>query len=356
MGVEMATETETSDTPSGLASEAGGAGAVPSIGGNGSGGTAGGPGFFEQNLFGMPVSIVDLFGILLILLIIFACYKIYNSVWKQDGEATDAQPDGNGNFRDLLAENIVRLSIVALLGVSLIVVAIGILAASGEEAVENSQYVFAALLPLFGTWIGTVLAYYFSKQNFEAASKATESLVKMSVQKLRAVSIEEAMIPLGSIVGVVVAPNDKLREVPLQKVAEAMEKKLPGGRPISRVVILTANNACIGIIHRSIWSEMRAVVAAASGTTVNFKNDAANKDTLDKVHDLESETRAPEKFGNFITHSIAFARAGATLADAKMRMESRDDCQDVFVTANGSASEPIIGWVTNQEISKALEA
>ncbi|WP_306143236.1 hypothetical protein [Roseibium sp. MMSF_3412] len=351
----MATNTDNTDTPTAAANDAAETPAAQSNGAGTPGGAANDPGFFDQNLFETPVSVTDLVGILLILLIIFVCYKIYHAVWKQDDVTADAQPAGNGNFRDLLAENIVRLSIVALLGVSLIVVAIGILAAEGEEAVENSQYVFAALLPLFGTWIGTVLAYYFSKQNFEAASKATESLVKMSVQKLRSVSIEEAMIPLGSIVGIVKAPNDKLRDVPLQKVAEAMEKTLPSGRPISRVVILAANNACIGIIHRSIWSEMRAVVAT-SGATVNFKNEAANTDTLDKVHDLESETRAPEKFGNFITHSIAFARAGATLADAKMRMESRDDCQDVFITANGSAAEPIIGWVTNQEISKALEA
>lgn len=352
----MATNADDTDTLPNVADDAAKADPAQSNGGDVPGGAANDSGIFDQNLFGSPVTIADLVGILLILLIIFVCYRIYHSVWKQDDGAAGAQTDGNGNFRDLLAENIVRLSIVALLGVSLIVVAIGVLAAKGQEAVDNSQYVFAALLPLFGTWIGTVLAYYFSKQNFEAASKATESLVKMSVQKLRAVSIEEAMIPLGSIVGIVKAPNDKLREVPLQKIAEAMEKTLPSGRPISRVVILTANNACIGIIHRSIWSEMRAVVAASTGTAVNFKNEAANTDTLDKVHDLESETRAPEKFGNFITHSIAFARAGATLADAKMRMESRDDCQDVFVTASGSQSEPIIGWVTNQEISKALEA
>ncbi|MEM8703073.1 MAG: hypothetical protein AAGF82_14710 [Pseudomonadota bacterium] len=256
----------------------------------------------------------------------------------------------------MLAEDIVKLSIAGLVAVSLVVLFVGtVVIDDKDKAVENSQYVFAALLPLFATWVGTVLAYYFSKQNFEAASKATESLVKLSGKKLRSVSIEEAMIPLSAIVGIVTAPNDKLREVPLQKVAEAMAQALPGGRPISRVVILTANKACIGIIHRSIWSEMRAVVAS-SGASVNFNNEAANADTLDKVHDLESETRAPEKFGNFITHSIAFARAGATLADAKMRMESRDDCQDVFITANGSASEPVIGWVTNQEISKALEA
>ncbi len=298
------------------------------------------------------------FETIVILLLLFVCGAvIFIARSKTANAAADPDADGASSaFREMLADDIVKYSIYGLVLVSVVVIAVGILRASSDDkAVENSQYVFAALLPLFATWVGTVLAYYFSKQNFEAASKATESLVKISTQKLRSVSIEEAMIPLSSIIGNVEAPNGNLREVPLQKVAEALENKLPSGRPISRVVILTPSKACIGVIHRSIWSEMRAVVAAA-GTKVNFKNEAANKDTLDKVHDIESETRAPEKFGNFIAGSIAFARAGATLADAKMRMESRDDCQDVFVTANGSSAEPIIGWVTNQEISKALEA
>ncbi|MEO1116161.1 MAG: hypothetical protein AAFY05_27735 [Pseudomonadota bacterium] len=304
-------------------------------------------------MLGTSTSNVIIIGLLIAILIVVVL------VWKSKNKSEDAgnsASDASAGFREMLAEDIVKLSIAGLVAVSLVVLFVGtVVIDDKQKAVENSQYVFAALLPLFATWVGTVLAYYFSKQNFEAANKATESLVKLSGKKLRSVSIEEAMIPLSAIVGAVEAPNDNLRDVPLQKVAEAMDQKLPGGRPISRVVILTANKACIGIIHRSIWSEMRAVVAS-SGATVNFKNEAANGDTLDKVHDLESETRAPEQFGKFITHSIAFARAGATLADAKMRMESRDDCQDVFVTANGNASEPIIGWVTNQEISKALEA
>lgn len=304
-------------------------------------------------MLGTGTSNAIIIGLLVAIFIVVVL--LWKSRDKADGQANAASGASSG-FREMLAEDIVKLSIGGLVVVSLVVLFVGtVVVKDPDKQVENSQYVFAALLPLFATWVGTVLAYYFSKQNFEAASKATESLVKLSGKKLRSVSIEEAMIPLSAIVGSVDAPNDNLRDVPLQKIAEAMEQKLPGGRPISRVVILTATKACIGIIHRSIWSEMRAVVAS-SGAAVNFKNEAANADTLDKVHDLESETRAPEKFGNFITHSIAFARAGATLADAKMRMESRDDCQDVFVTANGSPSEPVIGWVTNQEISKALEA
>jgi hypothetical protein len=37
-----------------------------------------------------------------------------------------------------------------------------------------TRLVFAAVVPLIGTWVGTLLAYNFSRENFEAASQATK--------------------------------------------------------------------------------------------------------------------------------------------------------------------------------------
>lgn len=295
--------------------------------------------------------------LILCLLVFISGVLAYVAFYRKAKDAEKPAPasEASSGFREMLADDIVKFSIVGLIFVSVVVLGVGIFGASNSDAVENSQYVFAALLPLFATWVGTVLAYYFSKQNFEAASKATESLVKLSGQKLRAVPIEEAMIPIDKIVGTVEAPNGDLKEVPIQKVAEAFEDKLPGGRPISRVVILTPGKACVGVLHRGLWSEMRAI-DLPSNVAVNFKNDPKNKDKLEKVHDLASESRAPETFGAFITGYVAFARAGGTLADAKMHMENKDGCQDVIVTATGKSTEPVVGWVTNVEIGKALEA
>src|SRR5258707_14126556 len=46
-----------------------------------------------------------------------------------------------------------------------------------KTAFSILQYVFGALLPLWGTWIGTILAYYYSKQNFESANKSVQQIV-----------------------------------------------------------------------------------------------------------------------------------------------------------------------------------
>ena len=60
---------------------------------------------------------------------------------------------------------------------------------------ESSTLVFNALLPLLGTWVGTVLAYYFSRKNFESASQSVERMVSLTTdQKLAQIFVEKEML------------------------------------------------------------------------------------------------------------------------------------------------------------------
>jgi hypothetical protein len=36
-------------------------------------------------------------------------------------------------------------------------------------------------------------------------------------------------------------------------------------------------------------------------------------------------------------------------------MKRIEECQDVFVTTNGRAEEPVLGWLTNADIAKQVE-
>jgi hypothetical protein len=53
--------------------------------------------------------------------------------------------------------------------------------------------------------------------------------------------------------------------------------------------------------------------------------------------------------------SMGFIKGDATLGQAKEKMESIKNCQDVFITENGKSTEPITGWLTNVEIGKHLK-
>ena len=53
-------------------------------------------------------------------------------------------------------------------------------------------------MPLFGTWVGTILAFYFSKANFEAATKSVTKIAETKIasidEKLSATLVSEKMI------------------------------------------------------------------------------------------------------------------------------------------------------------------
>src|SRR5207249_1769896 len=51
---------------------------------------------------------------------------------------------------------------------------------------------------------------------------------------------------------------------------------------------------------------------------------------------------------------LAFCGVDATLAAAKQAMEKTPQCQDVFVTASGQPDEPVVGWLTNVDITKNI--
>ena len=59
---------------------------------------------------------------------------------------------------------------------------------------------------------------------------------------------------------------------------------------------------------------------------------------------------------DLVEKSLGFVSVKATLGDAKATMEKTKNCQDVFVTENGRADEPVIGWLPNTDISKHAKA
>ena len=49
--------------------------------------------------------------------------------------------------------------------------------------------------------------------------------------------------------------------------------------------------------------------------------------------------------------TFALIKESASLADAKLAMETTPNCQDVFVTQNGRKDEAVLGWITNNEVA-----
>jgi len=205
----------------------------------------------------------------------------------------------------------------------------------GDPFLETSRMVFNALLPLTGTWVGTVLAYYFSRKNFEAASQSVERLVSLTLeQRLGQLSLTKEMIPLSRITLYTIPAGKQPTDVPLAEI----KAKLGGS--ITRVPIVNDTGVVQYIVHQSGLYKFIAEQATAGKTVAAL--------TLqDLVDDAE--------LNNWVTN-IVYAAESESVADAKKKMEHKKGCQDLVVTKTGTRDEPMLGWMTNVDIGRLSKA
>lgn len=217
---------------------------------------------------------------------------------------------------------------------------------------DTAQTLLSTLLPLFGTWVGTVLAFYFSKENFEAAStNALNVLRATGMEKLRSMSVSQGMIPRGRMVVVLLPAGGTLGALALATVDQAFTQLGVNGQRISRLVILDSGGAFAAVLHRSIWVEMvnQGQAANPAITVANGTFGQLAGLPLTGIKDMAT-------YNDVVTRAVAYAGASQTLADAKVAMEAAPYCQDVMVTQSGAAGTPVIGWITNVDLGRLSEA
>ncbi|MGC2780892.1 MAG: hypothetical protein WA418_35185 [Bradyrhizobium sp.] len=96
----------------------------------------------------------------------------------------------------------------------------------------------------------------------------------------------------------------------------------------------------------ALWLEM---LVSGARLTPPF-NDAS--DTLARLLPLSYPSKLGTTFADVVTNSVAYVAEAASLADAKAAMEAKPQCQDVVVTATGKSDAPMLGWISNVDISR----
>lgn len=101
------------------------------------------------------------------------------------------------NPRFLIALVVLGTSLFGIIVLSLKVL-VAVPPSDPKENLETAKTVFSSILPVLATWVGTVLAFYFSRENFESANRNVREMVKKitSMEKLQSVSVSEVMIPI----------------------------------------------------------------------------------------------------------------------------------------------------------------
>jgi hypothetical protein len=124
----------------------------------------------------------------------------------------------DASTRKWLAAGIVGASIVGIVLSS----AVAILAAADDRA-DTSRLLFSAVLPLLGTWVGTVLAFYFARENLEAAAESTLALAGRET----ATPVTRVMIRESDFVAYDVGSSERVEDVPLSAVRDKMRELVP---------------------------------------------------------------------------------------------------------------------------------
>lgn len=242
---------------------------------------------------------------------------------------TNGPQDTDVSTRRWLAVGIVGASIIAIVAISAVAIAL-----AGSSRAETSRLVFSSTLPLLGTWVGTVLAFYFARENQQAVA---ESTLRATQSTLRLAGVEPGtpvmavMTREAGITGYDLGANDRVENVPLQAVRRKMQTLKP---PVRRLPIRNASGAVLYVIHEST---LTAYAESVSQTT----------DTLDKtIGDLLNDP-----YYRGLVEAIGFVGEKATVAEARALMGSIKNCNDIFVTTTGKRDERAIGWLTNTDLA-----
>jgi hypothetical protein len=217
---------------------------------------------------------------------------------------------------------------VAVVGITILAVAVVVVDSA------NAQNVFNILVPVVASWVGTVLAFYFGRDNYESANREMRQLVRELTPDERAKEPVTSIMRLGA----------NLTSIRLSDGAEVdvytiQDLKYRYVGQISRLPILNPDGTVLYLIHQSRVDQFLANGGALTDTLASFV-----------------AARAGEPFPIRFDYGHGFLTVSptATLADVKGEIDRIESVQDVFVTADGSPRSEMLGWVSNIRLSRFL--
>lgn len=245
---------------------------------------------------------------------------------------TDGQSGAGSGFMSAYRQWLGLIVIAIGLLLLLIVSGLAIGFASSGTREEATRLVFAAVVPLVGTWVGTVLAFYFSRDNFEAAATQTRATYAQVAGLTASTPVIEAMLPASQIAAPAPVADDTAAKALALKDLMAFLSQ----RNVSRAPIFNSAGAVLYVVHDFVVYRY----AASAGVT---PPDFGGKTIADLLLDTASAGPA-----------TAFDAVGpsASVGDARAKLTAKADCRDVFVTENGGRDGRVLGWLTNNDLAR----
>lgn len=207
---------------------------------------------------------------------------------------------------------------------------------------KSSANVMTATLPLYGTWVGTILAFYFSRNAFEAASNATTRNAA-TFQQIASSSSASAPPPPDNVlakISVKSLANNLLfsqRDItkPLKDVLSELQAV---GR--YRVIVVDATNKFLGLVNRRT-AEAYLAPPGEPGSDSAPPQSPSLQTYLDWLKG--SGTTAESK--------VIFFAETATLADVDTKFQETK-LKDAIVTTDGEPDSPVVVYINDNDINE----
>ena len=200
---------------------------------------------------------------------------------------------------------------------------------------ERAMNIFNVVLPVVASWVGTVLAYYFGRENFEAANQRVSELVQqLSPEQLAKSPVTSIMRSFAETIHFEIPNGKEDKDIKLSSIMDLYD-----GKNITRIPVVLEGNKPKYMIHESRINKHIADGGKRTDTLADF---------------IAAQKKLNVEFGEY--KGFIVVAEDTTIADAKQRMEKISSCQDIFITKKGAGDEPLTGWISNLRLGKYLEA
>jgi hypothetical protein len=202
---------------------------------------------------------------------------------------------------------------------------------TGFQEIEKANIgLFSILLPLFGAWIGTVIAFYYGKENLatvssamrENADKAYSSLsdAQKSLEKMAGV-FKITSEPLGEVI----SKSPQCMNVKTAKLSNTIKEIIDiAGQDFSNVLIVDEKTQPLGLLF---ISDIHKVIASQKGSISDF-NDTPLKVFLNAnkiIDNITGEVWTVNGVKNYVPLDITDTaeQASMKLQDSKWGLSAR---------------------------------
>lgn len=199
---------------------------------------------------------------------------------------------------------------------------------------KQAKEILAMVLPVISAWVGTVLAFYFGKDNFESANiQAREMMAKLSPKERESSLIISIMRQVRNITSYQISSSTNINQIKLEQFIPLYKGF------VSRLPILNDADVPLYMLHKSSIDRY----LGAGGKSDN---------SLQEL--VEHQQKEGHEFG--LNQGFVIVSKNTAIKDAKALMQKINSCQDIFITENGNEGEALLGWVSNVRLTKYINS